>query len=185
MSASWAEDDRAVGEHADLLVLQHEEEARYGLGPGGGADHAQPGADDVGSGGKVSGHADFSFAPADHEGPGCERILDGLQRVLFRDVLALGLLDGHVLGGVVLKQARIEGIDDLKGNAGLAAFLEGGADLFRIADQDRFDKALTDQFGGGRNHALVFTVGVDHHAFLGAALFQTTFEHAHFTDQPW
>lgn len=148
--------------------------------PGGGADHAQAGADDVGRGGQVPGNADFGFTAADHEGTGSEGILDGLDGFLFRNVLALGLLDGHVLRGIVLKQGRVVRIDDLEGNAGFAAFLQRGAHLFRIADEDGFDEAFADQFGGGGNHAPVFTVGVDHDTFPGAAFFEATFEHAHY-----
>ena len=180
LRGSGFRNDRAVGEHANVVVLQHEEEARHGLASGGGADHAQAGADDVGRGGQVPGNADFGFTAADHKGTGGERILDGLDGLLFRNILALALLDGHVLRSIVLKQGRVVRIDDLEGNAGFAAFLQRRAHLFGVADEDGFDEAFADQLGGGGNHAPVFTVGVDHGTFPGAAFFEATFEHAHY-----
>ena len=41
----------------------------------------------------------------------------------------------------MLKQGLVVRVDDLKGNAGFAAFLQRGAYLFGVADEDGFDEA--------------------------------------------
>lgn len=133
---------------------------------------------------RFPGNADFGFTAADHKGTGGERVLDGLDGLLFRNVLALVLLDGHVLRSIVLKQGRVVRIDDLEGNAGFAAFLQRRAHLFGVADEDGFDEAFADQLGGGGNHAPVFTVGVDHGTFPGAAFFEAILSNTLITDQP-